>query len=539
LRRFFEVVSGVFTSSCGRFFLEIMTYLPRTTPREHQETALHRVFNKPRSPSSEDVYAWIMEYGTGKSKVITDEFGIREDAKDLQDLLIFAGAGSYLNWIEDKNESQPSEFHRHMSDDLNDRLRAEAWVSGAGVRHTRRLEALLDTVDDPRPRALLMNVEALSASKKARDLAMAFLTPSGKKRRAMMVVDESTSIKSNDSERTQAIIRLAGETRGVGARRILTGLVSPNSPMDLYPQFEFLDWKILGLNSYYAFRARYAVLKKIDVVIPGKFNPDGSPKTRGVNIEVAYRNVEELQEKIAPYSYRVLSKDCQDLPPLVYAPFIEVELTKEQREVYDDLREFATAQLSAEAHVTATMVITRNMRLQQVLCGFTVDEDGNEHDIPSNRGAALLRVLEEHAGKAIVWFPFHRPLARTAAALEKIYGPGSVAQFHGKNKATRGEDERRFLKDPKCRFMLSTPAAGGRGNTWTVATLTWYFANDYNLELRMNSEKRFHREGQKHTCVIGDFITRGTNEMKPVQALRDKLDMSSAIMGDGYKEWLI
>lgn len=516
-----------------------MTYEARTTPRIHQTTALQRVFNKPRSPSSEDVYAWIMEYGTGKSKVITDEFGIREDAGDMHDLLIFAGAGSYMNWIEDKNESQPSEFHRHLSDDLNDRLRAEAWISGSGAKHERRLAALLNTTSDTRPRALLMNVEALSASKKARDLAMAFLKPSGKKRRAMMVVDESTSIKSPTSERSKAIVNLAGETRGVGARRILTGLVSPNSPMDLYSQFEFLDWKILGLNSFYAFRNRYAVLKKIQVAIPGKTNPDGSQKTRSVDIEVAYRNTEELQQRIAPYSYRVLSKDCQDLPPLVYAPLREVALTKEQKAIYDDLREFATAQLTSEAHVTATMVITRNMRLQQVLCGFTVDEDGNEHDIPSNRGAELLEVLGEHAGKAIVWVPFHRPLQRIVAALKKVYGEKSVAEFHGKNKSTRGEDERRFLGDPECRFMVSTPAAGGRGNTWIVANLMVYFANDYDLELRMNSEKRFHREGQTLSCTIVDFITRGTNEMKPVQALRDKLDMSSAIMGDGYKEWLI
>lgn len=517
-----------------------MAYKSRTTPMKHQAKALELVFNKPRRPSSEDVYAWIMEYGTGKSKVITDEFGIREDAGDLQDLIVFAGAGSYLNWIEDKNESQPSEFHRHMSDDLNDRLRAEAWITGAGARHQRRLEALLKTVDDPRPRALVMNIEALSTSTKARDLAHAFMKPPGKRRRAMVVVDESTSIKTPTSERSKAVLRLAEPSwGGAGARRILTGLVSPNSPMDLYSQFEFLDWHILGHQSFYSFQARHAVLKKIQVPIPGRTNPDGSPKTRAVNIEVAYRDLDVLHDKIAPYSYRVLSSECQDLPPLTYAPLWEVELTKEQKAIYDDLREFATAQLSSEAHVTATMVITRNMRLQQVLCGFTVDEDGNEHDIPSNRGAELLKVLEPHAGKGIIWVPFHRPLARIVAALEKVYGPGSVAQFHGQNKNTRGDEERRFLGDPKCRWMVSTQAAGGRGNTWVNATLAVYFANDYNLELRMNSEKRNHREGQKNHCTIVDFMTRGTNEMKPVQALRDKLDMASIISGDDYKEWLI
>lgn len=511
-----------------------MTYQARTKPRKQQVEAFRRLKKRPTHPSSEDVFAWLMEYGTGKSKIITDEFGVREEAGDLQDLFILAGAGSYLNWIEDKNESQPSEFHKHMSDDLNERLRAEAWISGAGVRHQRRLEHMLRNLDPQRPRALLMNIEALSASQKARDLARAFLEP--KNRRAMMVVDESTSIKEDSSERTKAVIALAGEAP---VRRLLTGLVTPNNPVDLFSQFEFLDWRILGFNSKWAFRNRYCVQKDIQVVIPGKFAADGSPATRKVKIDVAYRNIDELHAKIAPYSYRVLSKDCQDLPPLVYSPLVEVELTKEQRQVYDDLHEFSTAQLSSEAYVTATMVLTRNLRLQQVLCGFTVDEDGNEHDIPSNRGAAVLRVLEEHSGKAIIWVPFHRPLRRLVAALQKVYGPDAVAEFHGKNLSTRGEDERRFLGDPKCRFMVSTQAAGGRGNTWIVANLMIYFANDYNLELRMNSEKRFHRDGQTKSCTIVDFVTRGTNEMKPVQALRDKLDMAGQIMGDSYKEWLI
>jgi hypothetical protein len=254
---------------------------------------------------------------------------------------------------------------------------------------------------------------------------------------------------------------------------------------------------------------------------------------------VAYRNLDELNKRIDPYSYRVLTEDCLDLPPLTYAPLIDVELTKEQRMVYEEIREFSTAQLGPDSWVTPTMVLTKNLRLQQVLCGFTTDDDGVERDVPSNRGAAVLRLLEEHSGKAIIWVPFHRPLERLVAALQKVYGPEAVAQFHGKNTKTRGEDERRFLGDPKCRFMVSTQQAGGRGNTWIVANLMIYFANTHDLEIRMNSERRFYRDGQNHPCTIVDFSARGTNEMKTIVALRDKLDIASAIMGDSPRDWLI
>src|SRR6202012_5869561 len=106
-------------------------------PRVQQIEALKRVKKRSKSPSPEDVFAWLMEYGTGKSKVICDEFGTREEAGDIQDIIILAGAGSYLNWIEDKDAERLSEFNKHLSDDLLDRLRAEAWISGAGVRHTK------------------------------------------------------------------------------------------------------------------------------------------------------------------------------------------------------------------------------------------------------------------------------------------------------------------------------------------------------------------------------------------------------------------
>ena len=507
-----------------------MTYQPLTKPRAHQVEALKRIENKPGSPSSQDVFALLMEYGSGKSKVICDEWGEREEAGDLQDLLVIAGAGSYLNWVEDKSEHQPSEFHRHLSLDLQDRMVSAAWISGSGVAKKKELERLLKS---DRPRALLMNVEAISSVEKARELCRAFLRPG---RRAMMVVDESTLIKSPSVKRTEYVVNLGGEA---AVRRNLTGWVAPNSPMDLYSQFEFLDWRILGHKSFFSFQARYAVLKQINIPIPGKVNSNGSQRTRAVRVEVAYRNQDELQEKIAPYSYRVMKDDCLDLPPKVYMPVRDVPLTDEQRRIIKDLRETATAQLDGVSHVTATMVLTRNLRIQQVLCGFVSDDDGNERDVPSNRGRVLMDVLSEHSGKAIIWCPFHRPLERIVEALRKEYGPKSVAQFHGKNKDTRGEDERRWLGDPECRWMVSTPAAGGRGNTWLPGTMVVYFANLYDLELRLNSEDRPHRDGQTQSVAYVDLCALETNELKTIEALREKIDMGTAIMGDGYKSWVI
>lgn len=536
-----------------------MTYTPSTKPRDHQVEALRRIKSRPRTPSAEDVFALLMEYGSGKSKVICDEWGEREEAGDLQDLLVVAGAGSYRNWDLDKNERQPSEFHRHLSKDLQDRMLTAAWVSGQGVRAKRELEHFLKQRDLRRPRALVVNIEALSTVQLARDMCREFLSTPG--RRAMMVDDESTNIKSPDAKRTEYVVKMG---RDAAARRILTGWVTPNSPMDLYSQFEFLDWKILGHKSFYTYKNRYGVIKKTSF-LPGDEiysrlervkNLDHWPSGREDLVETAvkhgllrrnelvelvvdYRNLEELQGKIGPYSYRVLKDECLDLPPKIYSPIIDVDMTDEQRRIYKELKTYATAKLSATSFVSAQLAITQMLRLQQLLVGHVVDEDGVEHDVPCNRPRALLNLLMDHSGKAIIWVPFQRTLDKVRAVLEKEYGPGSTAEFSGRNRSTRLQDEARWLSEPHCRFMVSTQAAGGKGNTWLPGTLVVYYANDYNLENRLNSEDRPHRDGQTQHVTYADFVCRGTVEDKVVPALRDKIDIGALIMGDGYKRWLV
>lgn len=493
-----------------------MTYTPRMPPREHQKTALQRISDRPNWPSDQDVFGLLMDMGTGKTKVILDEFGARVAGGDLSNLLVIAPAGTYRNWDLYRSPEEPGEMTKHLDPALKERLSTAAWVSGGGATWKRSIEKMLS---HPGPRSLVVNVEALSSVPRAAELCRQFMATGP----TLMAVDESTTIKNHSAVRTKIITKL-GE--GAVARRIATGLLTPLSPMDIFSQFAFLDPRIIGFRSYYGFRARYAIMKQM--VMGG----------RSINIEVAYRNLEELSEKIAPYSYRVLKEDCLDLEPKVYTAR-DVALSPEQGRLYRELREYATAQLDASTHVTATAVITQILRLQQLLCGHVVDEEGSEHDVPERRSQVLLDVLAEHQGKAIIWVPFDRTIRKLRLLLEREYGARSVASFWGGNAGTRGEDESRFKSDPECRFMLSTPGAGGRGNTWVVANLVVYYANTYNLEHRSQSEDRAHRDGQTNRVTYVDLIARETVDEKTVQALRKKINMATAITGENYREWLI
>jgi SNF2 family DNA or RNA helicase len=308
----------------------------------------------------------------------------------------------------------------------------------------------------------------------------------------------------------------------------------------MYSQFEFLDWRILGHRNFYSFRARYAVLKRVNFTPVIGRNRDGTSRRAGrdVDLVVGYKNEEELQQIIAPHSYRVLKKDCLDLPPKIYMPMREVSMHPDQLRIYEQLRRDAFAEVNTGT-VTATMAMTRIMRLQQVLCGWVGDDDGRLQPVASRRLDALLEVLDDHSGKAIIWTPHDACIRQISARLEEVYGSGSVARFWGGNRDTRLKEEAMFKSDAKCRFMVATQSAGGMGNTWVEASLVVYYSNHWSLEQRLQSEDRAHRHGQTNPVTYVDLGVLGTVDEKIIQALRDKLNLATLLQGEAYREWLI
>lgn len=508
-----------------------MPYQPRLKPREHQRTARRRIDAAP-TPH----FALLMEMGTGKSKVLVDEWGERAAANDLRDLLIVAPSGCYGNWGRD-DEEDPGELLKHLDPEIYERARVATWRSSGGRRNLDAVREVL--LERERPRVLVVNCEAVSAVENARKACRYFLSQS---RGAMVAVDESTIIKG-ESIRTDEIISM-GHMPRVGARRIMTGLVTPNSPLDLYWQFEFLDPRILRFRNFFTFKMRYAVMQEMknNLFYRGK---DGEIHQRKKNPmqTVAYRNEEELTGKIAPHSYRVLKEECLDLPKKQYLPVREVPLHKEQARVYREMLEFSTAYLDSQTYVTATMVLAQRLRLDQILCGFvSKDEVSIEREIPEHRTDALLEVIEETMGKIIIWTSHDYSVRKITKRLREEHGPASVAQFWGGNRSTRLEDERRFKLDPRCRFMVSTPAAGGMGNTWTVAGLSIFYNNSDRLDHRLQAEDRVHRDGLREGAGRADYldlVVPGTIDTKKIKNLRRKLDAATIINGDNYREWLI
>lgn len=481
-----------------------MTYVSRHVPWKHQREALDRMAGR-------EAFALLMAMRTGKTKTLLDDWGRMVTNGDCDDLLVIAPGGVYRTWEKAVDD--------HLPESLRTRVLVHTWKAGANSQGAKReLEAFLLVEDQPR--ILLINIEALSNVERARALCLEF----AEQRRCMVAIDESTAIKNPSAKRTKFILRELKPR--ANWRRILSGLPTPKSPLDLYSQFDFLDSSILGFKTFAGFKARYAITKLI---------PVGG---RNIPIVVGFRpeTNSELGEYIAQHSCRVLLEDCYDLPPKMYS-VREVEMTDEQRTIYNEIKEFATASLGDSGHVTATQVITQILRLHQVLCGHVGNEEGEFVEIPEHRTRSLIDLLAEHDGKGIIWCSYDADVRKVSAAIEKEFGP--TARFWGGNRTTREEEEHRFLNDPECRYIVATAAAGGRGRTWTVADLVVYYSNTADLEHRSQSEERAQGVDKIRSVSYVDLVVPGTVDEKMLKTLRRKITMAAAIHGDNWREWVV
>jgi len=477
----------------------------KTQPFQHQLQALGCSWDKTN-------YAYFMEMGTGKSKVLIDNIAMLYDQGKINAAVVVAPKGVYRNW-------ERLEVPAHLPDHIERRITTWVAPSSRKAEDTKALEDLLKPFDGLD--IFLMNVEALS-QKPAKLFLEKFLGSTN----CLMAVDESTTIKTQTASRTKNIVHAS---RLAKYRRILTGSPVTKNPLDLYSQCQFLDEDLLGFSSYYAYKARYA----IEVKRQGA--------THAFPFIVGFRNLEELSAKLGCFSFRVLKEDCLDLPSKIYSPRY-IQLSKEQEKAYNDLATFAITQLEGQT-LSVTNTMTMLLRLHQITCGYlpTDDERKEPVPLPNSRMDELLDVLEEVDGKVIIWANYRYSIFDIEKNLKKKFGDNTVVTYFGDTKDKDRQDIVKRFQDPESpvRFFVANQQTGGYGLTLTAAHTVVYFSNNYDLEKRIQSEDRAHRIGQKNNVTYIDIICENTVDENIVASLRNKIDLASQSLGETLKEWLI
>ena len=479
-------------------------YVYKTEPYKHQK----EIFEKSWKARH---FALFLEMGTGKTKIAIDSLAALYEAKSINTVLIVAPKGVYANWVD-------KEIPQHLPDRINYKI--VQWQPNI----TKKFREALTELADPKHtdlHILAMNVESFSTIKGASS-AFKFLKMNP---RNLFIMDESTAIKNRKAMRTKNALKAAGLAK---YKRILTGSPITKNPMDLFSQCSFLDPKLLNFKSFFAYQARYAIVRRRAMGV------------RSFQEITGYQRLDELHDKLGKFSARVLKEDCLDLPDKIYTSR-RVPLTKEQLTAYVQMKKLALTRLEKGELSTTASVLTQIMRLQEICCGHLKMDDGTIQDLPNKRLDELFNTIDEMSGKVIIWATWVYDLERIVEMLRQRYGTDSAEAFYGATP----QDQRQAIvrnfqkKEHPLRFFVGNPKTGGYGLTLTAATNVIYWNNSYDLETRIQSEDRAHRIGQDRHVLYVDLISPNTVDEKILKALKSKISIAQEVLGEEGRDWLI
>ncbi len=488
----------------------------KTEPFQHQRECLSASWNKKD-------FALFLEQGLGKTKIVLDTADALFAEKRIGSLLIVAPNGVHSNWVR-------REIPLHME---SPRIVVEYSAKRMGTKHLQRdLYNLLYPCGTTRKlRILAVNVEAFSSPSTIVETAKSML----EKFPGLMVVDESTRIKTPGAARTKRVISVGRKAK---YRRILTGTPVTQSPFDLYSQMGFLDYSVLGFWSFYAFRHNYGRFEKQFASRDGK--------TWEYESLIKYVRLDDLSNKIAPFSFRRLKRECIDLPEKIYKVY-GIDLTPAQQKLYDRVLGEGVLEFEDLAMLTP-LQITRLLRCQQIVGGFFPAEDPTDpvgaRPIPGKNPKLdlLMESIEDNPGedglslKSIVWARFRVEIAVVARELRSKYGHESVVELHGgvpmKNRI---ESRRRFQEDPSCRFLIGQQRSG-IGVDLHAAETVYYYSNSFSYEERYQTEDRAHRIGLKHPVVYVDLVAHDTVDERIREVLHQSGRMADRLLDEGRRD---
>lgn len=331
----------------------------------------------------------------------------------------------------------------------------------------------------------------------------------------MVILDESHRAKAAGSKVSKYLAMLG---RRVPRRLCLSGTPMANSPLDVYGQYRFLDRSIFG-TSHERFLQRYAVL--------------GGPERKFI---VGFKDQQDLMERFRSIAYTCHMSDVADrvkLPEALPPQVIGVELPKGDMATLRDLERDFVAEC-AGGFVTASNVLVKLLRMQQVCAGFceVVDGpmgEGEAREVNHAKADALRSVLQDldPAERVVVFCVFRHDLdeVRRVALLE-----GRPAfELSGREHTLEDWAGEGGVHDGHGGVIAVQVQAGAEGVDMTCASHAVYFSLPHSLALYEQSKARLHRPGQSRPVSFLHLIAEGTVDEAMYSSLQRKRDVIDEI----------
>lgn len=312
----------------------------------------------------------------------------------------------------------------------------------------------------------------------------------------MVVIDESSMFKSRDTQRFKSMRRLARQ-----AKRIveLTATPSPNSYLDIWPQFYILDGGQRLGETVTGFRTRY-------------FRPVDRDGYKLVLKRGADR---VIQERIRDITLTLKAEDYLEMPERVDLVH-RIELSETEKATYDRLEKDAIAKVAGQ-EIEAISAAALATKLLQLANGQVYDEDKAVHTFHGRKLERLREIVEEAGGESVLVAYTYRSDARRiakefpqAVVLEK--DPRVITHWNQGNVP----------------ILVAHPASAGHGLNLQFGgrTIVWYGLT-WSLELYLQFIGRLHRQGQTKPVRVHHLVAADTID-EDVMKVLDRKNASQA-----------
>jgi SNF2 family DNA or RNA helicase len=327
----------------------------------------------------------------------------------------------------------------------------------------------------------------------------------------LIIIDEATHYKNPQTTRWKTLNRILKPSTWLW---MMTGTPAAQSPTDAYGIAKLVNPTAVP-RFFGSFRDQ--VMRKVTNF---KWVPKEDATDTVYNV---------LQPAI-----RFTKEECLDLPPMVYVKR-EVELTRQQKKYYKELKSKMVMQAAGEQITAANAAVNMN-KLLQISAGavYTDLGDSLEFDI-KHRYKVLREVIDESSKKVLVFVPFKHTIDMLTEKLRKDKITTEV--IRGDVSASkRTEIFKRFQENDDPQVLVIQPQSAAHGVTLTAANTVVWWGPTSSLETYAQANARVHRSGQDQKCTIVQLA--GSHAEKRVYALLDsRIDVHTKMI-DLYKEIL-
>lgn len=338
-----------------------------------------------------------------------------------------------------------------------------------------------------------------------------------RKDKHLLVIDELTTYKNPDSDRTSMMIDLARGFKGVWG---MTGELTPNEPAEAWSQVKVVNPHSELLPKYYG-KFRDATMYRADIVEglplrPGQI-PIWRPKT----------GAEHLVAAIAKPSIRFLLRECIDLPPTIYSDDTP-EFSQEQTDAYAAMKELLYIEtLSGE--ITAANAAVKLMKLTQIAAGAVKQDDGTVHFLECSKQLNSLKdIWQQTYNKKLIIVCAYQASFQLLKRFADKHNIKCSAIYGDVNLSQRDINVAQFQQSDT-NWLLLQPQAAAHGLTLTSASHLYWFTLTPSGELYRQTNARIIRPSQTQTTHIIRKISCAA-EKHIANILEAKGDMSASVM---------